>query len=93
MRCLKVTMTGSPVQITTDPDLYGAIIVFQNQGAATMTVGDNTVATTGGIQLAGGTPGGSGTFQMTFPRGTHLVDWWATGTASQVMIILYESAT
>lgn len=92
MKCLKVVMTGSPVQITTDPDLYASIINFQNQGAATMTIGDSTVATTGGIQLSGGTPGGAATFQMAFPRGTHLVDYWATGTSTQVLIVLYESS-
>lgn len=94
MRIIKVTIgAGGTTQITTNANLYASIITLQNQGAASMTIGDNTVATNGGIILATGTPvGGSGTFQMAFPRGTHLVDWWVNGTAGQVLSVLYESA-
>lgn len=94
MRVIKVTIAAGATQITTNTNLYASIIALQNQGAASMTIGDNTVATTGGVLLATGTPvGGSATFQMTFARGTKLSDWWVSGTAGQVLIVLYESAT
>jgi hypothetical protein len=94
MRVLKVTIGASGASpITTNPNLYASIICFQNQGAAAMSIGDNEVLVNGGIILATGTPGGSGTFQMNFARGTHLVDWWVAGTAGQVMLVLYEAST
>lgn len=94
MRVIKVTIGSSgTTQITTNNSLYASIIALQCQGAAAMTIGDNTVATTGGIELSPGTPGGSATFQMAFARGTHLADWWVNGTAGQVLIVLYETAT
>lgn len=94
MRCIKVTIGAAATQITTNAGIYASIICLQNNGSANMTIGDNTVTSTNGILLAPGTspPGGSATFQMTFPRGTHLVDWWVVGTQGQILNVLYESS-
>jgi len=93
MRILQVTLGAAATPITTDADLYASIIAFQSSAAAVIRIGDNTVSATKGIVLAAGTPGGSATFQMAFPRGTHLIDWYAFGTAGQVIDILYEQST
>lgn len=95
MRIIKVTCGAAATQITTNANLYASIIALQDNGAAGMWIGDNTVAANNGIYLApAATPpgGGSGTFQMAFPRGTHLVDWWVLGTTGQILNVLYESA-
>lgn len=92
MRTIKVTLGAGATQITTNPNIYASIICLQANSAANIWIGTSTVAVNDGIQLGLGQPGSSGTFQMPFPRGTHLVDWWAIGTQGQILNILYESS-
>lgn len=95
MRCIKITLTGSAQQITTNSSLYASIITVQANGAAGIWVGDSTVAVNNGIflQPASSPPGGgSVTFQVMAPHGTHLIDWWVIGTSTQICNVMYESA-
>jgi hypothetical protein len=91
MRLLQVTLGAAATPITTDKNLYASFLIIQNNAAAAVRVGDNTVSASKGILLSGGTaPGGSATNQFPFPRGTHLSDWYLFGTSTQIIDILYE---
>lgn len=95
MRLLQVTLLAGATPITTDSKIYSSFLVVQNNAAANVRLGDNTVSATRGILLATASPapGGSATIQLNFPRGAHLSEWYLFGTAGQVIDILYEQAT
>ncbi len=95
MRCIKITLTGAAQQITTDPKLYASTLIIQCNGAAGVWVGDNTVAANNGVYLApAASPpgGGSATLPIYAPHGTHLIDYYVLGTATQIVNVLYENA-
>lgn len=92
MRLIQVTLGAGATQISSNSGIYCSILIIQNNAAAVVRIGDNTVSATKGIALASGSPGGSSTVQPIIVRGTHLQDWWLFGTAAQVIDILYESA-
>lgn len=92
MRLIQVTLTAAATPITTNTGLYASTLTIQANTAANVRVGDNTVSTSKGILLSLGAPGGSATFTMAFPRGTHLSDWYLFGTTTQLVDVLYESA-
>ncbi len=94
MRTLKITLTGAAQPITTNPNLYASTLCIQCNGAAGIWIGTSTVAANDGIYLApaASPPGGSSlTFQIYVPHGTHLIDWYVLGTATQVVNVLYET--
>lgn len=95
MRILQVTLLAGATQIVANQDfpgggaqIYCSYLVIQNNSAANLRVGDNTVTATRGLLL---TPGGSSnTATINPPRGTRLSDWWLFGTVGDVVDILYE---
>lgn len=93
MRLIQVTLGAGATAITTNTAIYASFMIIQNNAAAVVRVGDNTVSATKGIALSGGAPGGSATAQLTIARGAHLSEWYLFGTATQVIDILYEQAT
>lgn len=92
MRILQITLGAAATRVTTNANLYASIIIFQNSAGHAVRIGDNTVTATTGIALATGSPGGSATFQIFAPHGTHLQDYYLFGTAGDVIDILYENA-
>jgi hypothetical protein len=89
MRILQVTLGAAATQLTTNPKLYASALIFQDNAAANVRLGDNTVSSTKGILLS---PSGSLTV-LVFPfHGTHLVDWYLYGTSGNVIDVLYEEA-
>jgi hypothetical protein len=90
MRIIQVTLGAGATPITTNNNIYCSMLAIDNNAAAVVRVGDNTVSATKGISLAA--TGGIATLTFAFPRGTHLSDWFLFGTAAQVIDILYESA-
>ena len=81
--------TGGQGNVVGQPpvgNIYAQQIIFQNQGAASMWVGDATTTDTNGLLLAAAadipvaTPINCGTF---------LSDWWVVGTAGQVLFVLF----
>lgn len=96
MRILQVTLTSAATQISANSNIYCSLLIIQDNAAALVRVGDNTVSGTKGIVLLpNATPpgGGSITSQPLIIRGTHLQDWWLFGTAGNIIDILYETAT
>lgn len=91
MRLIQVTLTASATPITTDTNIYASMLIVQDNAAAGVRLGDNTVSATRGIALSLG--GGSSTITLAFPRGAHLSEWYLFGTTSQVIDVLYEQAT
>ena len=93
MRILQVTIgSGTNTQVTTNTNIYCTIIVFQDNAGANCRIGDSTVTSTKGIQLATGSPGGSATFQINTPRGSQLSQYYIAGTTGNVIDVLYETA-
>ncbi len=64
-------------------------VTFQNNAANTMRIGDSTVSSTKGIQLAFGNPGGSATMGTLDAYNTDLSEWWVFGTNAQLLDVLY----
>ena len=91
MRLIQVTLGAGATPITTNNNIYCSMLAINNNAAAVVRVGDNTVSATKGISLAAAGVG-STSLTFAFPRGTHLSDWFLFGTAAQVIDILYESA-
>jgi hypothetical protein len=92
MRLIQLTLgSGTNTQVTTQ-NIYASIVVFQNNAANNMRIGDNTTTSSKGITLASGSPGGSATLQIFPPRGTLLSSYYVAGTAGQVIDILYETS-
>ena len=99
MRLIQLVMTGSAIQISPNLNgfnqsgqVYCSLLQIQNNGAANIRVGDNTVSATRGIIIGPGTPGGSDSITPYIVRGTMLAQWWVFGTASDVVDILYETS-
>lgn len=90
MRLIQVTLGSGATPITTNTNIYCSLLICQDNAAANVRIGDNTVSATKGILLALGTPGGSATLQINTPRGTHLADYFLFGTAGNLIDILYE---
>jgi hypothetical protein len=70
-------------------NIYVQQLMFQNNSASAVRVGDWSVSATRGILLAAGTPGGSTNLGAFINYGTYLSDWWLFGTAGTVIDILY----
>jgi hypothetical protein len=95
MRILQITLLAGATQIVANQDfpnggaqIYCSYLVIQNNSAASVRVGDNTVSATRGILLTA--VGGSNSAEINPPRGTRLSDWWLFGTAGDIVDILYE---
>ena len=97
MRIGQITMTGSKQQIVADIEntpgggynVYCSVLVFQNNGANAMRLGDNTVTSTRGQSIAAN--GGFYTAPCP-PKGTRLMDWYVIGTSADKLDYLYETA-
>lgn len=69
---------------------YFSFLIIQNNGTtAAFRIGDNTVSATRGISVG---VSGSLTSQIFAPHGGCLQQWYAFGTAGQVVDFLYETS-
>lgn len=90
VQTIQVTIGASATQVST-VNLYCRWVVFQNNAAASMRLGDSTVSSTKGILLAGGSPGGSFTTpKKNDPEAVNLANWWVAGTQNQVLDVTCE---
>jgi hypothetical protein len=82
--------TGGPGNLTSNiagnGNIYAQQMIFQNQGAANMWIGDATTTDVNGLLLG---PSGSANFGAFINYGTYLSDWWVVGTPGQVLFVLY----
>jgi len=96
MQILQVTLGAGATPLasaaTSTLGLYCSLLVIQDNATHTMRVGDSTVSATRGMLLASGSPGGSGTFQLSVERGTLLEQWYVFGTAGDLVDVLFETA-
>lgn len=83
---VSITGTNTPQQLTTT-NTKAYQIVFQNNDAHDMRIGDSTVTSTKGIVLVAG--GGAGNSETRVLQDTDLSDWWVNGTADEKLDILY----
>lgn len=86
---LQVTIPtgGGPIQFSTKQTLCRQIII-QNNSADAMRIGDSTVSATNGINLDPG--GDSLNSGPTVVYNSDLRDFWAFGTAADVLDIFYN---
>jgi hypothetical protein len=84
-------LTGGPGigQAPQIGNIYVQQLMFQNNSATSIRIGDWSVSPTRGILLAPGTPGGSSNYGAFINYGTYLSDWWISGTAGAVIDIIY----
>lgn len=79
--------TGTTATSTsnTTPANKGLLATFQNQGAATITVGGSDVVTVGGITIAA-----NGTYQVIggSPSSVQLNDWFVSSTSSAAVALV-----
>jgi hypothetical protein len=97
MRLIQLTLGAAATQITPNTNttstmpIYVSTLIIQNNAAAAIRIGDNTVTATKGIAL---NPSAVGpelvTFQMV--RGSLLSQWYIFGTAGNIIDIMYETA-
>lgn len=85
---IQVTLGAAATQISTQP-ISCKQIIFQNNAAAVMRLGDSSVSATKGNQLASGSPGGSLVIGPMPPQLSNLNEWYAFGTATQVLDVTY----
>ncbi len=92
LKYLKVTMTGSAVQITSAHTPI-TDVQFQNNATHTITIGNSSVATGGIVLGTSTTAGAGGTLYMgPFPqRATNLDEFWAIGTNNDTLDVLYNT--
>jgi hypothetical protein len=96
MRLIQLTL-GSlatpivPAATTNTLPIWVSTLVIQNNAAAAIRIGDNTVTSTKGIAL---NPSAVGPETLTFQmvRGSLLSQWYIFGTAGNIIDILYETA-
>lgn len=91
MRLIQVTLGTAATRITTGK-IYTPSLFIQNNAAAVVRLGDNTVSATRGIALSpsvAGAPGGSFTNYRPDNR-IFLDSYFLFGTAGQVIDVLYE---
>ena len=81
--------TGGSGNVVGQPpvgNIYAQQIIFQNQGANDMHLGDASTTSTNGLLLSSGGGANVGAF---INYGTYLSDWWVVGTAGDVLFVLY----
>ena len=79
------TGTTSTSTTNTTPANNGMIATFQNQGAATITIGGSDILTAGGVTLAA-----NGTYQLvgSSPSNIQLNDWFVISTSSAAVAVV-----
>ena len=86
-----VTLSGATPLIAKGlPPAYASLLVIQDKSGANVAFGGSTIATTGGITLVAGSPGGSVTMPLPFPRGACLNNIYLLGTNGNVINIAHE---
>jgi hypothetical protein len=85
---VQVTLGAAATQVTATivPCVY---VIFQNNAAHNIRVGDATVTATKGILLVAGPGGGTGLFTYAASK-TGLQNWYIFGTAADVVDVLCE---
>ena len=85
---LQVTIaaTNTPQRLTTT-NTKAYQIVFQNNAAHVMRIGDSTTTSTVGLVLSAG--GGAANAVPRIVQDTDLTDWYVNGTQNDVLDILY----
>lgn len=89
VKTLQITQTGSAVQLAT-ASIFARWVIFQNTAAAAMRLGDANVTTGKGVSLAAtGIPW----ILPPMPDGAHydLSQWYAIGTNTQLLDVVYDS--
>lgn len=91
---LQVAQTGSTIQVTAT-QTFARWVIFQNNAAAAMRVGDSNASSSRGFALAASGAANSSLILQPMPSDLHydLSQWWTEGTSSQNLDIIYDSRT
>jgi len=86
---LQVTIGAATTRVTTT-DTYARQIIFQNNAANSMRIGDSTTSSTKGALLSSGSPGGLMNIGPTPTiQSLNLAEWFVNGTNTQVLDITW----
>ena len=92
-KTIQVTIGASATQVSSTP-LFCRFVVFQNNAAHVIHIGDVNVSSTRGIQLASGSPGGSFTIPPTDQPSVgynNLALYYIAGTQSDVIDVVCDT--
>jgi hypothetical protein len=67
-------------------NIFAQQLIFQNQGANPMFIGDATTTTTNGLMLG---IQGTANFGAFINYGTYLSDWFVAGTPGDTLFLIY----
>lgn len=87
MYTLQVTLTAAATQLSTNQRMAQALI-FQNNAAHIVRIGDSQVSATRGYSLAPASAGDSLPASFPLEYATDLTEWWIFGTAGDVIDVL-----
>jgi hypothetical protein len=90
MRLIQVTLGAAATRVTTG-QIYSPAVIIQNNAAANVRVGDNTVSATKGLLLLTASGGGGGS--ITIYRADNripLFEYFLFGTAGNIIDVFYE---
>lgn len=85
---LQVTIGAGTTQVTT-VDTPVKQVIFQNNAANSMRVGDSATTSSRGALLAGGSPGTSMNFGPIGSTALNLNSFYVNGTNTQVLDVIY----
>jgi len=93
---IQVTLGAGATRVHVPADSTSQIpcrqIVFQNNAAAVMRIGDASVSATKGISLtAAGAAGSLFTVGPSVAYASYLSDFWVFGTGTQILDVLYNT--
>ena len=87
IKTLQVTLGASATQVSAT-NIYVKWVLFQDNAAHSMRIGDANVSSTRGIALS---TGGSFFDQpLRIAEATNLAQWWVSGTAADVLDVIYD---
>jgi len=89
MQLIQVTQTGSAIQISATP-IMCRVLIIQNNAAAACHVGDSTVSTTKGIQLAPSGAANSILYVESPVDSINIAQYYTVGTSTQLLDVMYE---
>ena len=88
---LQVTLGSGITPILASGDLPCKWVIFQNNAAHSMRLGDSNITSSRGLYLAAGPGGGSYNSIATAPiTGTGLKNWYVIGTSGDVLDVIYD---
>lgn len=88
---LQVTLGSGVTPIIPNGEIIAKWVIFQNNAAHSMRLGDANITSSRGLLLANGSPGGAASIVGTAPISqTRLSKWNVIGTQNDLLDVIYD---